>query len=111
MIVRFVTHGNLFLLNPAPQFAVCVLAMGSIPRPSVILEDAPHLVEQAVHRQDGGGQREAILPLQEDLRMSVTLFRRLTQPEDGLFPILGNGLTLPVQLAQQILGVGVSCLC
>ena len=43
--------------------------------------------------------------------MGVTLFCCLGQPVDGLFPILRNELPLPVQLAQQILRVGVTCFC
>ena len=45
------------------QFAVCVLAMGAVFGPSVVLEDASHLVEQTVDRQDSRRQRGTVLPL------------------------------------------------
>lgn len=42
MIVWLVAHGDLLFLNSPPQFAVNVLAMGSVYDASIILEDAAY---------------------------------------------------------------------
>ena len=55
MVIRLVAHSDPLLLHIPPQFAVCVLAVGAVLGPSVILEDASHLMDQIVDCQDGGG--------------------------------------------------------
>ena len=55
MVIRLVAHGDLLLLDPAPQLAVGVLAVGAVYRLSVVPENLPYGMEQAVHCQDGGG--------------------------------------------------------
>ena len=107
VVIRLMAHGDLLFLDSAPQLAIRVLAMSSAYNVGVVLEDTPYRMEQTVYRQDGGGQRRTIMPLQQNLGIGVSLLRRLGQPVDGLPHVLGDILTLPVQLAQQIFGVGV----
>ena len=108
VVIRLVPHGDFLLLDSAPQLAVNVLAPGTVYRLGVIPENLPDGMEQAVHRQDSGGQGWAVLPFQQDLGVGVPLLRRLGQPVDSLRHILGDVLALPVELAQQILGVGIT---
>ena len=63
MVIRLVPHGDLFLLDSPPQFAVSVLAMGSVYNVCVVLEDTPYRMKQTVDGQDSGGQGGAALPL------------------------------------------------
>ena len=63
VIVRFVAHGDLLFQDSTPQFAVSVLAMGSVYNVGVVLEDMSYRMEQTVDRQDGGGQGGAVLTL------------------------------------------------
>ena len=107
VVVRLMAHGNFLLLNSAPQLAIGVLVAGAVYRLGVVPENLPYRMEQAVYRQDGGGQERTILPLQQNLCVGVALLRRLGQPVHGLFHVLGDALTLPVELAQQVFGVGV----
>ena len=109
VIVRLMTHGDFLLLNSAPQLAVGVLAAGAVHRPGVIPENLPYRMEQAVHCQNGRGQRRFVLSLQQDLGKGVALLHRLGQPVDSLFRILGNILPLPVQFAQQVFGAWIAC--
>lgn len=105
MIVRLVTHGDFLLLNFSPELMVGVLAAGAVHGFNVVLEDAPRLLEQTIHRQDGRGQRGTVLPFQEKLRMGMSLRRGLPQPVDGLLLVRWNSCLFPEQFAQQILGI------
>lgn len=108
VVVRLVTHGDLLFLYPAPQLAVGVLDLGAVHRSGAVLEDTPYRMEQTVYRQNGGGQGGTILPLQQNLGVSVPLLRRLGQLVDGLSHVPGDILALPVQFAQQIFSVGIA---
>ena len=72
VVVRLMTHGDLLLLDFSSKFAVDMEASARSGQ-RAILKDPAHVVEQAGGRQHDGGRMEAVLVLQKELRVLVSL--------------------------------------
>ena len=79
----------------------------------VVPEDIAHVVEQPGRGQQDGGRLlfAALHAFHEKFRVGVAVIPRRREPFVGGVWVLGNTLAHEGQLAQQILGVGVSIVC
>ena len=50
MVIRLMAHSDFLLLDLTPELVVGVLAVSAVYGLGMVLEDAPHLLEQTVYR-------------------------------------------------------------
>ena len=101
-------QGNALLLQLLQPLAVDLDSAGAGLGDGIVPEDPAHVMEQPGHRQHHRGRTVFFQMVQEVLGILVVLLGRLAQPVYSLLLVIGNFLSGEVQLAQHILGVGVS---
>jgi len=109
MVIRLVAEGDALLPHLRQPLAVDLDTVGSGSR-GVVPKDIAHVVEQPGGRQQDGGRLlfAALHAFHEKFRIAVAVISRRREPFVGGVWVLGNALTHEGQLAQQVLGVGVS---
>ena len=111
MVIQLVAQGHALLLQLFQPLAVDLDTAGSGLGYGVVPEHPAHVVEQPGHRQHRRGRPVFLQMVQKVLCILIALLGGLGQPICGFLLVVGNLLTSKVQLAQHILGVGVSPLC
>ena len=100
MIVRLVTHGNLFLSDFSPQLAVHKIDPTRW-RWGLLPEAVSHVMEQL----SGAGEerRQVIHVIEKILGGWIALLRCQCEPADSGIPVLGNILSQEIQLTESVL--------
>ena len=107
MVIRFVAHSNLLLLDLPPELSIHLLTYWGGGRHGVVLKDPAHVVEQAGNCQHDRGRSNIIVPLQKELGVLISLSGP-AEPHYCLDLIRLNTLPSQIQLSQHILGILVS---
>ena len=108
MVGWLVPQGHALLLQLFQPLAVDLDSAGAGLRDGVVPEDPAHVVEQPGHCQHRRGRTVFLQVVQKVLCILIALLGGLGQPICGFLLVVGNLLTSKVQLAQHILGVGIS---
>ena len=107
MVIRLVALSDLLLPQLSEPLAVDLDAAGAGLGQGVVLEHPAHVVEEPRHRQHHIGRALFLPVIQKVPGIFVPLLRRPGQPLSGPLLIPGYFLSCKVQLAQQVLGIGI----
>ena len=108
MVIRLVAQGDALFLQLFQPLAVDLDSTGAGLGDRVVPEDPAHVMEQPGHRQHRRGRTVFLQMVQKVLCILIALLGGSGQPVDCSFLVIGSFRSGKVQLAQHILGVGVS---
>lgn len=100
MIIRLVSHGDLFLFDSSPQLAVHKRNPAGCRR-DLLLKNAAHVMEKLGSAGEERGR--VVHVVKEILSVLVSLLRSQCEPLDSGGPILRNIFPEQIQLAKGIL--------